>query len=118
MSRLALTVLLAFPLCVALSACGDGGLVGTWEPAGASGAGGVGSRTTFFADGSARIVTRTPGAEDEAYDARYTVSGDTLLTLSATGIASERFQLRLVGDTLMLATAETRDRTVLVRVGR
>ena len=102
---------------LALGACDDGGLVGTWEPAGASGAGGVGSRTTFFADGSARIVTRAPGAEDEAYDARYTVSGDTLLSLSdAQG--TERFRLRLAGDTLVLASPESGGQTALVRVGR
>lgn len=108
-------LLLASLLTLTLCACGDGGLVGTWEPAATEG--GLGSRTTFFADGSARIVTRTPGEPDEAYDARYTLAGDTLLALSdAQG--TERFRLRLAGDTLVLASPATGRQTVLVRVGR
>ena len=107
MSRLAL--LLAGAL--ALAACDDGrGLVGTWEPVGSS----LGSRTTFFADGSARIVTRTEGDDDQAYDARYAVAGDTLTLSDAQG--AERFRLRIAQDTLVLESPVTGGQTVLVRV--
>ncbi len=104
--------LLLLSFVITLAACDDGGsLVGTWEPAG----GGPASRTTFFADGSARIVTRAAEG-DEAYDARYTISGDTLLTLSASGMASERFAVRIDADTLVLESPATGARTVLTRI--
>ena len=101
-------------LVLTLAACDDGGgIVGTWEPAGGPG-GSPASRTTFFANGSARIVARAADGP-EAYDARYTVSGDTLLTL-ADGQGSERFRLRVSRDTLVLESPATGSRTVLTRV--
>ena len=122
MSRAPLRVLLAAlastglaAACPALAGC-DGGdrLVGTWRPVG-----GPASRTTFFADGSARIVVpEEPGAAGSAgaaYDARYTVSGDTALTLSD-GRTSERFRLRIAADTLVLESPETGIRQTFVRV--
>ena len=102
---------LVLALAAALAACDGGdGLVGTWEPLGAAGA-----RTTFFADGSARIVARASSGPAEAYDARYTVSGDTLLTLSDDQ-GAERFRLRVARDTLVLESPGTGMRTVFVRV--
>ena len=110
MSRVSLRVLLAALTSAGLAAC-DGGdrLVGTWRPVG-----GPASRTTFFADGSARIVV--PDEPAAAYDARYTVSGDTALTLSD-GRTSERFRLRVAADTLVLESPETGLRQTFVRVG-
>ena len=103
---------LLLALGLTLAACDGGGdIVGTWEPVG----GGIGSRTTFFADGSARIVTRAEGAPDEAYDARYEVSGDTLLTL-ADDAGAERFRLHVARDTLVLTDPRAGSQTVLVRV--
>ena len=101
MPRLALLLLLLLAACD-----GGGGVVGTWEPAGA------GSRTTFFADGSARIVAGDP---EVAYDARYAVEGDSLLALSD-GDGTERFRFRVTADTLVLEDRLTRTETVLVRV--
>ena len=106
MPRLALVFLLALAACD-----GSDGLVGTWTPANAA----DGSRTTFFADKTARIVTRGDDGEPVAYDARYTVSGDTLLALSD-GQGTERFRFRVSRDTLVLEDRLTRARTVLVRV--
>ncbi|HEX8384639.1 MAG TPA: hypothetical protein VF576_00565 [Rubricoccaceae bacterium] len=103
----------AFVLLAGLAACdGGGGLVGTWEPVG-----GGPSRTTFFADGSARIVARDGAGPAEAYDARYAVAGDTALTLThSDGQGAERFRLRVAPDTLVLESPETGMQTVLVRV--
>lgn len=108
-SRLTLVALLA------VAACDDGGgLVGTWEPVGESG---PAARTTFFADGSARIVTPAATGPAEAYDARYAVAGDTLLTLTySDGQGAERFRLRAAPDTLVLESPATGMRTVLARV--
>lgn len=104
---------LALAAVLLLAGCeGGGGLVGTWEPVGG---GGPASRTTFFADGSARIVTRTDTGEDEAYDARYRVEGDTVLTL-ADEQGAERFRFRVSTDTLVLESPATGMRTVLTRV--
>ncbi len=108
MPRLALVLLLALAACDAGS-----GLVGTWTPADAA----SGARTTFFADNTARIVTRGDGGADVAYDARYTVTGDSLLALSD-GQGTERFRVRVARDTLVLEDRLTRARTVLVRVRR
>ena len=103
--------------CTALAGCdGSDGLVGTWTPAGAAEARAEGSRTTFFADGSARIVTRAEDGTDEAYDARYAVSGDTALVLSD-GQGTERFRFRIARDTLVLESPATGNQTVLVRLG-
>ena len=83
----------------ALAGCrADAAYVGTWRPAGDDS---LGSRTTFRADGTARIVERPPVGEARAYDFRYDVAGDSVLTLSdAQG--AERFRVRLRGDTLRL----------------
>ncbi|HEX9951156.1 MAG TPA: hypothetical protein VGB53_05260 [Rubricoccaceae bacterium] len=105
--------LLCLALSLDLAACdGSDGLVGTWMPAGAA----EGSRTTFFADGTARIVTRAEDGTDEAYDARYAVSGDTALVLSD-GQGTERFRFRIARDTLVLESPTTGNQTVLVRLG-
>lgn len=108
MPRLALLLLLTLAAC-------DGGddLVGTWMPVEAA----TGARTTFFADKTARIVTHGDGGEDVAYDARYSVTGDSLLALSD-GQGTERFRYRVARDTLVLEDRLTRARTVLVRVRR
>lgn len=105
---------LALALLLTLAAC-DGGdaLVGTWTPADAA----TGARTTFFADHTARIVTRGDDGEDVAYDARYAVTGDSLLALSD-GQGTERFRFRIARDTLVLEDRLTRAQTVLVRVRR
>lgn len=115
MPRLALVLLLALAACD-----GSDGLVGTWTPAGAATADAgtspaSGSRTTFFADKTARIVTRGDDGADVAYDARYTVTGDSLLALSD-GQGTERFRFRVSRDTLVLEDRLTRAQTVLVRV--
>ena len=120
MPRLPLRVLLVVLASAGLAACDGGdGLVGTWRPAGAAAASGgpaPASRTTFFADGSARIVVPDgPGSAGAAYDARYTVSGDTALTLSD-GRTQERFRLRITADSLVLESPETGIRQTFVRV--
>lgn len=105
---------LLFVASLALAACdGSDGLVGTWTPADAA----TGARTTFFADKTARIVTRGDDGEDIAYDARYSVTGDSLLALSD-GQGTERFRFHVGRDTLVLEDRLTRARTVLVRVRR
>ena len=71
--------------------------VGTWEPAGDGEA-----RTTFFADGTARIV-RLDGDEPQTFEARFEVLGDSVLTLYDDQ-GAERFAVRLDGDTLRLWT--------------
>lgn len=108
-------------LLAVLPACGDAppALTGTWLPADAADA-----RYTFFADGRARIVMHAPTADpgggtapDDApqvYEARYDLAGDTLLTL-ADEQGSERFRVRLDGDTLHLASPATGRTTRLVR---
>lgn len=110
MRRAALLLALA---ALGLAACGERApdLVGTWEPTADS----LAARYTFFADGRARIVARMPGAPPQVYDARYAVTGDSLLTLSdAQG--AERFRLRAGGDTLWLQSPVTGQATRLVRV--
>ena len=97
--------------------------VGVWQlnrstasTVAASGGPALASRTTFFADGSARIVVPDgPGSAGAAYDARYTVSGDTALTLSD-GRTQERFRLRITADSLVLESPETGIRQTFVRV--
>ena len=98
-----------------LGGCGEGDrgtYVGTWRPASADT---LGTRTTFFADGTARILRHAPLGEPQAFDARFEVSGDTLLTLSdAQG--AERFRVRLDGDTLRLWSPDGGPATVWVRL--
>ena len=100
-------------LGLAVAGCGRDGLPGTWQPA--PGADSLSARYTFFADGRARIVTRPPGAEPRVYEARYETAGDSVLTLSD-GQGSERFRMRLGGDTLWLQSPVTGMDTRLVRV--
>ena len=97
----------------ALAGCAaDGDYVGTWRPTGPDS---LGSRATFRADGTARFVERPPVGEPQAYDARYEVSGDSVLTLSdAQG--TERFRVALDGDTLHLRAAAGGAETVWVRM--
>lgn len=96
---------------VGLAACADAppALTGTWLPADAADA-----RYTFFADGRARIVVHADGDTPQVYEARYRLAGDTLLTL-ADDQGSERFRVRLDGDTLHLASPATGRTTHLVR---
>ena len=106
MPRLALRsgFALLLALAASLAACDSAGdIVGTWMPVGPLPEGAGSARTTFFADGSARIVVSDAPGAAEAYDARYTVSGDTALTLSS-GRTSERFRLRIARDTLVLTS--------------
>ena len=106
-------VLLAVAGGAALAGCrGGGDYVGTWRPAGDDS---LHSRTTFRADGTARIVEQPPLGEPQAYDFRYDVAGDSVLTLSdAQG--AERFRVRLRGDTLRLAGAGGGPSRVWVRM--
>ncbi len=105
MPRLVRLLALCAALAAPLAGCdGSGDLVGTWAPVGPLPEGAAAARTTFFADGTARIVVSDmAGGAGEAYDASYTASGDTVLTLSS-GRTSERFRLRLAGDTLVLTS--------------
>ena len=98
----------------AAAGCGadSAGYVGTWRPAEDDS---LGSRTTFRADGTARFVERPPVGEPQAYDARYEVSGDSVLTLSDDR-GAERFHLRLDGDTLRLQSPEGGAERVWVRM--
>ena len=105
--------LLAALLSLGLAACDDGGgIVGTWEPTGADA---PAARTTFFADGTARIVSGE-GAGSEAFDARYTVQGDTVLTLASRELGEEQFRLLVAADSLVLESPATGMRTVFARV--
>ena len=106
--------LLALSLLLAAAGCrGDAHspYVGTWEPAEADL---LGTRTTFFADGTARIVRRVDG-EPQAFDARFDVVGDSLLTL-ADDQGAERDRVRLDGDTLWLWAPGGGPQTVWVRI--
>ena len=108
-------LLLAALAAVALGGCGNGdrgAYVGTWRPATADS---LGTRTTFFADGTARIIRHVPLGEPQAFDARFDVSGDTLLTLSDPQ-GAERFRVRLDGDTLRLWSPDGGPETVWVRL--
>lgn len=108
------TVSVLIGLAVCASACGGPGdpYVGTWER---SGPDARGSRTTFRADGTARIVERPPVGEPQTYDAQYEVTGDSVLTLSD-GQGAERFRVRLDGDTLRLQSPGGEMETVWVRL--
>lgn len=109
------TLAAALLLAVLAGCRGDarGPYVGTWEPAGADT---LGMRYSFFADGTARIIARPPLGEPQAFDARYEVAGDSVLTLSDTQ-GSERFHVRLDGDTLRLSSPASGQQTAWVRVG-
>lgn len=98
---------------LAMSACAPDGadLVGTWEPTADT----LAARYTFFADGRARIVARMPGGAPQLYEARYTLTGDSLLTLSDPQ-GAERFRVRATQDTLWLQSPVTGLDTRLVRV--
>ncbi len=94
----------------ALAGCADDApsLTGTWLPSDTTAA-----RYTFFADGRARIVLHA-GPTPQVYEARYEVAGDSLLTL-ADDQGSERFRIRLSGDTLHLRSPATGQSTHVVR---
>lgn len=86
--------------------------VGTWRPAEADS---LGMSYSFFADGTARILARPPLGEPLAFDARYEIDGDSVLTLSdAQG--AERFRVRLDGDTLRLWSPASGEGTAWVRL--
>ena len=90
----------------------NGAYVGTWRAAGPDS---LGMRYTFFADGTARIVARPPGAEPASYDARYTIVGDSMLTLRDQ-IDDAQFRVRLDGDTLHLENPASGRRNAWVRL--
>ena len=90
----------------------NGEYVGTWRAAGADS---LGMRYTFLADGTARIVERPPGEEPRAYEARYDVVGDSVLTLRDE-IDDARFRVRLDGDTLHLENPASGRRNAWVRL--
>ena len=114
MLRPARRAVLWLALAGGVAACGadSGAYVGTWRPAADDS---LGSRTTFRADGTARFVERPPVGEPQAYDARYEVAGDSVLTLSD-GQGAERFRVRLDGDTLRLQSDGGGAETVWVRM--
>ena len=89
-----------------------GRYVGTWRAAGADS---LGMRYTFRADGTARIVERPPGGEPRAYDARYDIVGDSVLTLSDQ-LGDARFRVRLDRDTLHLENPASGQRNAWVRL--
>lgn len=102
-------------LAMALSGCGSegrGAYVGTWEQAGTPE---IHTRYTFFADGRARIVERLTPREATTYEAQFTVIGDSILTLSDPQ-ETERFEIRLDGDTLHVRDPLTGSTNTLVRV--
>lgn len=103
-------------LAAVLAGCGSdgrGAYVGTWQQANAPAQ--TATRYTFFADGRARIVERLTPREAQTYEARFTVTGDSVLTLSD-DLESERFQIQLTGDTLRIRDPATGSANTLVRV--
>lgn len=109
-----LTVSALVGIAALAAGCQDdpqGPYVGTWVPASGDT---TGARTTFFADGTARIVRRLDG-EPQAFEARFEVRGDTLLTLYDPE-GAERFQVRLDADTLRLWTPDGGPEAVWVRL--
>lgn len=97
----------------ALTGCGsDEAYVGTWRPASGDT---LGRRYSFYADGTARIIVRPPVGEPQSFSAQYTVAGDSLLTLSDDQ-GTERFQVRLDGDTLWLHSPINDQETAWVRM--
>ncbi|MEM7788097.1 MAG: hypothetical protein AAF594_10260 [Bacteroidota bacterium] len=105
---LAVSVLLA--LAAGCASDPQAPYVGTWVPEADS----LDTRTTFFADGTARIVRRL-GGEPQAFEARFEVRGDTLLTLFDPD-GAERFRVRLDGDTLRLGATAGGPEAVWVRL--
>lgn len=102
-------------VAVLLAGCGEpSGVVGTWEPA-APDPSLPATRMSFFEGGGARIVSRPPTGEAEAYDARYRVQGDSVLVL-ADGEGEERFRVALRADTLTLHNPASGMTRVMVRV--
>ena len=102
-------------LAVAVAGCQggpNGEYVGTWRSAQPDT---LGMRYTFRADGTARIIERPRGREPRAYEARYEVVGDSILTLSDQ-IDDARFRVRLDGDTLRLENPATGRQNVWVRL--
>ena len=86
--------------------------VGTWRSAQPDT---LGMRYTFRADGTARIIERPRGQEPRAYEARYEIVGDSVLTLRDQ-IDDARFRVRLDGDTLRLENPASGQRNVWVRL--
>ncbi|MEO0558530.1 MAG: hypothetical protein AAF170_10140 [Bacteroidota bacterium] len=113
--RAPLSVLCA-GLAIWLAGCGSegrGAYVGTWQQANPSTE--TFTRYTFFADGRARIVERLTPREAQTYEAEFSIAGDSLLTLSD-ATETERFQIRLSGDTLWIRSPITGSTNTLVRV--
>lgn len=109
------SALLAVALAAGLAACQGGPrarYVGTWRSAEPDS---LQMRYTFFADGTARIVERPPGDEPRAYEARYEILGDSILTLRDQR-DDGRFRIRLDGDTLRLENPATGRRNAWVRL--
>ena len=102
-------------LAVTLAACQggpNGRYVGTWRSAQPDS---LGMRYTFRADGTARIIERPQNQEPRAYEARYEIVGDSILTLRDQ-IDDARFRVRLDGDTLRLENPATGQQNVWVRL--
>ena len=100
-------------LLVGCGSEGRGAYVGTWQQADAPAA--TSTRYTFFADGRARIVERLTPCEAQTYEARFSIAGDSILTFSDDQ-ETERFQIRLDGDTLRIRSPLTGSTNTLVRV--
>jgi len=100
-------------LLVGCGSEGRGAYVGTWQQADAPAE--TSTRYTFFADGRARIVERLTPREAQTYEARFSIAGDSVLTLSDNQ-ETERFQIRLNGDTLRIRDPSTGSANTLVRV--
>lgn len=107
-------VLLALAVCLTPGCQGgpNARYVGTWRSAQPDS---LGMRYTFRADGTARIIERPPGLEPQAYEARYEIVGDSILTLRDQ-IDDARFRIRLDGDTLRLENPAGGQQNVWVRL--
>ncbi len=97
----------------ALAGCGAGeeAYIGTWRPATPDT---LDIRYSFRADGTARIIVRPPVGEPQAFNAQYTVDDDTLTLSDDQG--TERFGVRLDGDTLRLHSPLNGQETAWVRM--
>ncbi len=97
----------------ALAGCtADEPYVGTWRAASDDS---LGVRYSFYADGTARIIVRPPIGEPQSFSAQYAVHGDSVLTLSDEQ-GTERFRVRLDGDTLRLHSPASGQETAWVRL--
>lgn len=111
MSRFLLIVTIV--LFTSLPACrSDDAIVGTWTRRADSG---EVVRYTFRSDGTVRIVAISPLGDARGYSASFSLSGDTLLTLSDDQ-GTEEIPLEIRGDTLVLFDHEAGMTSRLTRV--